>query len=131
MLSGTAGRELPITAESLPRLEAELSAAGRDAPSQTFLELFAGFNEPFTGAEATGLEWLSRDPAGVRAYTDDPWCGRLLSNGFVHDMIVGARAMWTPENERRVPRMVPVLVFAGDADPVGEFGDGLRDLVGR
>jgi alpha-beta hydrolase superfamily lysophospholipase len=131
VLSGAPGRELPIAAEVLPMLEAELEAAGRDAPSEAFLTMFAGFNEPFSGPDATGLEWLSRDPAEVRAYVDDPWCGQPLSNGFVHDMLLGARSMWTPENERRVSVGVPLLVFAGDQDPVGELGEGVRDLVGR
>jgi alpha-beta hydrolase superfamily lysophospholipase len=131
VLSGTAGRELPHIAEILPLLEAELSAAGRDAPSETFLSIFAGFNEPFAGPNATGLEWLSRDPAEVRAYIEDPWCGQPLSNGFVHDMLLGARRMWAPENERLVAVGGPLLVFAGDQDPVGESGDTMRDLVAR
>jgi len=131
VLSGTAGRELPIVREILPRLEAELAAAGRDAPSETFLSIFARFNDSFAGPNATGLEWLSRDPAEVRAYVEDPWCGQPLSNGFVYDMILGARRMWAPENERRVAVGGPLLVFAGDQDPAGEFGDAMRDLVAR
>jgi alpha-beta hydrolase superfamily lysophospholipase len=131
VLSGTTGRELPIVGEILPLLEAELNAAGRDAPSQTFLSIFARFNDPFAGPDATGLEWLSRDRAEVRAYIEDPWCGEPLSNGFVHDMLLGARRMWAPENERRVALGGPLLVVAGDEDPAGEFGDAMRDLVAR
>jgi alpha-beta hydrolase superfamily lysophospholipase len=131
VLSGTAGRELPNIGEILPLLEAELSATGRDAPSQTFLSIFARFNDSFAGPDATGLEWLSRDRAEVRAYIEDPWCGQPLSNGFVHDMLLGARRMWAPENERRVALGGPLLVFAGDQDPAGEFGDAMRDLVAR
>jgi alpha-beta hydrolase superfamily lysophospholipase len=131
VLSGTTGRELPNAGEILPQLEAEMGTAGRDAPSQTFLSIFANFNEPFAGPDATGLEWLSRDAAEVRAYIDDPWCGQPLSNGFVHDMLVGARKMWVPENERRVAVGGPLLVFAGDDDPAGEFGEAMRDLVVR
>jgi alpha-beta hydrolase superfamily lysophospholipase len=131
VLSGTTGRELPNVGEILPLLEAEMSAAGRDAPSETFLSIFANFNEPFVGPDATGLEWLSRDAAEVRAYIDDPWCGQPLSNGFVHDMLLGARRMWAPENERRVAVGGPLLVFAGDNDPAGEFGEAMRDLVAR
>lgn len=128
---GTAGRELSNIGEILPLLEAELTAAGRDAPSETFLSIFKDFNDSFAGPDATGLEWLSRDPAEMRAYIDDPWCGQPLSNGFVHDMLLGARRMWAPENERRVAVGGPLLVFAGDDDPVGEFGEAMRDLVAR
>jgi alpha-beta hydrolase superfamily lysophospholipase len=131
VLSGAPGRELPIVPEILPMLEAELATAGRDAPSEAFVAMFAGFNEPFAGPDATGLEWLSRDSTEVRAYVEDPWCGQPLSNGFVHDMLLGARSMWAPENERRAAVGVPLLVFAGDQDPVAEFGEGVRDLVAR
>jgi alpha-beta hydrolase superfamily lysophospholipase len=131
VLSGTTGRELPNAAEILPRLEAEVAAAGRDAPSETFLAIFADFNERFAGPGATGLEWLSRDAGEVRAYIDDPWCGQPLSNGFVHDMLLGARRMWAPENERRVAVGGPLLVLAGDDDPAGEFGEAMRGLVAR
>jgi len=131
VLSGTTGRELPNAGEILPRLEDEIRAAGRDAPSETFLSIFADFNERFSVPDATGLEWLSRDAAEVRAYIEDPWCGQPLSNGFVHDMLLGVRDMWAPENERRVSVGGPLLVLAGDDDPAGEFGEAMRDLVAR
>jgi alpha-beta hydrolase superfamily lysophospholipase len=131
VLSGTTGRELQNAGEILRQLEAEMSTSGRDAPSQTFLSIFANFNEPFAGPDATGLEWLSRDAAEVRAYIDDPWCGQPLSNGFVHDMLLGVRKMWAPENESRVCVGGPLLVFAGNDDPAGEFGEAMRGLVAR
>ena len=131
VLSGTTGRELHNVRELLPQLEAEIAAAGRDAPSQTFLSIFAGFNEPFAGPNATGLEWLSADRDEVRAYIDDPYCGQPLSNGFVHDMLLGTLRMWAPENERRVAIGGPLLVIAGERDPVGDFGDSMRELVAR
>jgi alpha-beta hydrolase superfamily lysophospholipase len=131
VLSGTTGRELANLRELLPQLEAEIAAAGRDAPSQTFLSVFAGFNEPFAGPDATGLEWLSADRDEVRAYIDDPWCGQPLSNGFVHDMFLATRRMWAPENERRVAVGGPLLVIAGERDPVGDFGNAMRELAAR
>lgn len=131
VLSGTTGRELPNIDEIIPVIEAELATTGREAPSAGFGAIFAGFNAPFAGPEATGLEWLSRDRAEVRAYIDDPWCGQPLSSGFVHDLMLGVRRMWNPESERRIPRRLPLLVFGGADDPVGENGEALRALVTR
>jgi len=102
-----------------------------DSPSELFAAMFAGFNEPFTSDDATGFEWLSCDPAEVKKYVDDPWCGAgvPLTNGFVADMIHGMVDAWDPEAEAKIPTNVPVLVMSGLQDPVGGFGEGASALA--
>ena len=53
--------------------------------------LFGKSNEPFDGPDATGFEWLSRDPAQVQRYVDDPACGFVLRAGSVANLMAGAR----------------------------------------
>jgi alpha-beta hydrolase superfamily lysophospholipase len=132
VLSGTSG-----SLDGADELEAILlaveEAEGADQPSALFSAMFAGFNEPFAGStsEPTGFEWLSRDTVEVAAYVDDPWCGGDLSNGFVTDMIRGMATMWDPAAEAQIPRTLPVLLIAGDQDPVGGFGESVRALHDR
>jgi alpha-beta hydrolase superfamily lysophospholipase len=134
-LSGTAD-SLPAGAEDLAeRVRAAIDRDGRDAPSEDFGLLFADFNEHFV-ADApadglTGFEWLSRDEAEVRAYVEDPWCGFPLSNGMVIDMADVLEETWAPGRLEDIPKELPILVFAGDRDPVGEFGAGIHRLVER
>ncbi len=135
VLSGTLS-SLPPGSEDLgARLDVAIASQGRDVPSEDFSMLFAGFNEPFVDTAPpggpTGFEWLSRDHAEVRKYVDDPWCGLPLSNGFVADSLRQRDEIWGPGSEQRLPKGIPVLFIAGDQDPVGEFGEGVRRLAER
>lgn len=134
VLSGTLS-SLPVSDDYGARVDAAIARDGRGAPSEEFAALFAGFNDPFVDParpeEATGFEWLSRDPAEVRKYVDDPWCGQLLTNGFVADNWRGLAEIWAPGSEERIPKGIPVLFIAGEQDPVGEFGEGVRRLAER
>jgi alpha-beta hydrolase superfamily lysophospholipase len=113
-------------------IEAMGAGEGADHPSETLAAMFAGFNATFERPTATGFEWLSRDPAEVRLYVDDPWCGEPLSNGYVADMLLALHEPWSPENASRLPAGLPLYVFSGDCDPVGgERGASVRELVER
>jgi alpha-beta hydrolase superfamily lysophospholipase len=136
VLSGTLSALPPLPGKDLAEaVAAAIARDGRDKPSAEFGMLFAGFNEPFAasapGGSPTGFEWLSRDHAEVQRYVDDPWCGLPLTNGFVADNLRDLAELWAPGREERIPRRVPVLFIAGDRDPVGEFGEGVRRLAER
>ena len=128
ILSGTTG--------SAPNLGAGIAAAqgmallrGDRAPSALQRVMFADFNKPF--APQPGFEWLSRDADEVRAYVDDPRCGFTFSNRLLLDMLRGYAATWKPENERRLPVTLPVLMFAGELDPVGRNTVAVTQLAER
>jgi alpha-beta hydrolase superfamily lysophospholipase len=135
ILTGSAA-SLSDAAEGLGEKVAEAAAKdGRDMPSMDFAMLFLNFNDPFVvsapGTGPTGFEWLSRDQDEVQKYVDDPWCGLPLSNGFVADMAAGLEATWADGADRDVPADLPVLIMAGDEDPVGGSGVSVRELSER
>jgi alpha-beta hydrolase superfamily lysophospholipase len=96
-------------------------------PSPVFASVFESFNKPFTGK--AGFEWLSRDVAEVKKYTDDPTCGFAFSNELVADFFTGLRDLWNPVNEARIPKGMPIYVVSGDQDPVGGNTAGLKILL--
>jgi len=132
ILSGTSG-SLDGADDLVALLAGIEEAEGHENPSALVAGMFAGFNESFTADidDPTGFEWLSRDRDEVRLYVDDPWCGSPLSNGFVTDMIRGMVQMWHPEEEARIPTGVPLLLIAGETDPVGDSGASVRALAER
>ena len=132
ILSGTSG-SLEGADDLIAILAGVEEAEGADAPSALFAGMFAGFNEPFAAAVAdpTGFEWLSRDRDEVQLYVDDPWSGGDLSNGFVTDMISGMALMWADGAESTIPAGLPILLVAGDQDPVGDNGESVRALAAR
>jgi alpha-beta hydrolase superfamily lysophospholipase len=128
ILSGTTG--------SAPNLGAGIAAAravallrGDRAPSSLQRVMFADFNKPF--APQPGFEWLSRDADEVRKYVADPHCGFTFSNRLLLDMLRGYAETWKPQNERRLPAALPVLLFAGELDPVGRKTVAVTQLAER
>ena len=77
----------------------------------------------------TVSDWLSRDDLEVDAYINDPLCGKLCSTGFYRDLLSGLKRIHQTENLKRIPRELPIYVFSGSADPVGEMGESTTALV--
>jgi alpha-beta hydrolase superfamily lysophospholipase len=126
ILSGTAYRPAPPK-ELLEAAEAAARAAPL-GPSAIWASRFASFNAPFSGGKP-GFAWLSRDPAEVRKYVDDPLCGFEFSNELTRDIFNGLAALREPAHEARTVRDRPVLVIVGDQDPVGDNGKAVRALL--
>jgi alpha-beta hydrolase superfamily lysophospholipase len=86
------------------------------------------YSKPFR-PNRTNFDWLSRDTNMVDAYVNDPYCGKLCSAGFYRDMLNGLGMVHQSEAIERIPRNLPVYVFSGSTDPVGEMGESPTALV--
>ncbi|MCL2128713.1 MAG: lysophospholipase, partial [Treponema sp.] len=63
------------------------------------------------------------------AYAADPFCGKLCSSGFYRDLTRGLIQIHRKEAMSRIRRDLPVYVFCGSADPVGDMGASPTALV--
>jgi alpha-beta hydrolase superfamily lysophospholipase len=127
ILSGSTGLPI-IPPQVLPLMEQAAAGELRDQiPAGP--GLFAALNKPFEPAR-TPFDWLSRDEAEVQKYVDDPWCGFPFSNGMSLDMARGIVDMLVPENQKRIPKNMPVLLVSGELDPVG-VNNGVQVLGDR
>lgn len=77
----------------------------------------------------TKFDWLSRDPAVVDAYIADPLCGFPVSVQSWIDMVAGLQRLASRDHQARLPRGLPVLLLAGDADPVSDRTRALGPLL--
>ncbi len=134
VLSGSNGPPPPLAA--LGRLVARieklrLGAAGR---SKLIHALgFDGMNKTFQPAR-TEMDWLSRDPAMVDQYVNDPECGFIATTASWIALLDALPSLAAAPNLRRIPVTMPVHLAAGRRDPVGDFGKGvqrLHDLYGK
>ncbi|MEU0807482.1 alpha/beta hydrolase [Streptomyces sp. NPDC005970] len=128
ILSGTF-RSLPATDTdaAITRLEAEIAAVGRTAPSGFTPQLFASFNDPYESR--TGYEWLSRDPAEVAAYAADERCGFAFSAGLSLDWVRAVRKINNPRNQARTPTRLPVHIAVGAEDPCNQRMTLVHELL--
>lgn len=131
VLSGSPGFKAK-SLNPLPRwiLAFEIRRRGAENGSEVMQSLlFGSANKPFDGPDATGFEWLSRDPAQVKLYVDDPQCGFVISTGSLKDLYAGSASASDPAGVSRIPKQLPIYVFSGSDDPVhGEKADVERML---
>jgi alpha-beta hydrolase superfamily lysophospholipase len=86
------------------------------------------YNKPFR-PNRTSFDWLSRDETEVDAYVNDPSSGNLCSAGFYRDLIRGLARIHRKEAMEKIRIDLPVYVFSGSADPVGDMGASPTALV--
>jgi alpha-beta hydrolase superfamily lysophospholipase len=87
------------------------------------------YNRPFKPCR-TPCDWLSRDEAEIDAYLGDPLRVNICSSGFYRDMLKWLYRIHRPQAMSRISRELPLYVFSGSADPVGEMGARPTALVG-
>jgi len=95
------------------------------------LDALGSYNQAFEPAR-TPYDWLSRDEAEVDAYIADDFCGSSnpLTYGLLCEVIGLAVPSVTPEAIRNIPA-IPVLLLAGEMDPVGAMAANVRELQSR
>lgn len=98
---------------------------GRHVGHQLNRMAFGAYNRRISNP-ATPFDWLSRDGEKVRQYIEDPLCGVTFTvNGFQTLFELISRIQ-KPENLEKIPKELPVLMVSGEADPVGDYGEGVR-----
>ena len=88
---------------------------------------FAGYNNGLEGR--TTHDWLNRDAAEVDKYLADERCTFTFTVNAYYSMFSGILRLHDPAFVAQVPKDLPLLFLAGDADPVGERGKGVERAV--
>jgi alpha-beta hydrolase superfamily lysophospholipase len=130
VLSGSNGKPPPIATlgRLVTRLE-RLRVGYRDVSPILSKLSFDDFNKAFAPNRTTA-DWLSRDPDEVDKYVDDPLCGFPVSVQTWLDMLDALPALTEPSRLARLPKDLPIYLFSGSEDPVGDRGAGVRRLHG-
>ncbi len=77
----------------------------------------------------TSHDWLTRDHKIVDAYVADPLCGFSITAGLAKDLLTGMLYNQEPEHLNKMRKDLPVLFIAGAEDPVGNYGEGVKQTV--
>jgi alpha-beta hydrolase superfamily lysophospholipase len=87
-------------------------------------------NAPFQPAR-TPFDWLSRDNAQVDAYIADPRCGFALDVESAASLAASSIRMADPAELARIPKGLPIYLFAGEDDPLNLKLSLLQELIAR
>ena len=87
---------------------------------------FGAYNNRFDGP--TKYEWLTKDREIINRYINDKYCTFKFTVSAVHDLITLTircnRGAWFKDIQKRLP----ILLIAGECDPVGNFGKGVKKV---
>ena len=103
---------------------------GSDYVSTLVNDLSLGaYNKQFAPNRTTA-DWISRDEAVVDAYMADPLCQFIPTVGMYRDMLGGLQYISSNRALSQMDPDTPVYLYAGDKDPVGSNGAGVRKVYG-
>ena len=91
---------------------------------------FGAFNKIFK-PNRTKFDWLSRDNDQVDKYVADPYCGGVFSLGFFHELLRGIAFVSKQKNINKTSADLPILIFSGEKDSVGNNGKSVAELLIR
>ena len=118
---------------ALPALAKVIDAMGKktgeEAPNEQLDKMiFGGYTKGIENVR-TPKDWLTRDSKIVDAYIADPLCGFVASSGLLRDMMLGIHYIQQPKHIHNMKKHLPVFFIAGDKDPVGANGKGVKQAA--
>lgn len=97
--------------------------------NRLFYKLSLGaYNQKFSPARTTA-DWICRDEKVVDTYLADPLCNFPIKAGMNHAMMCGLQYIGNKQNLAKMNRELPIYFFAGDQDPVGAMGEGVKKVA--
>jgi lysophospholipase len=123
VLSATAGHPgmLGVVGKKLATVNTTMMGKKNKTNLMTKLA-FGDFNKKYE--KRTEKDWLSRNNEVVDKYIADPYCMQVFTSQFFNDLLEAVLDINKLSNMEKVAKHKPVYLFAGDMDPVGDYGKG-------
>ena len=96
---------------------------GERAPAKLIAKATFGAYE-----KKLGGSFISSDPAEVERYRSDPYCSFICSNHFYRCFFRGLKKIYRKKELEGIDRSLPIFLIAGNCDPVGQMGKGVKRL---
>ena len=100
----------------------------RENPAGILNSLSIGAYEKSAKGEDSKNAWISFNKDNYHAYDKDPLSGYHCSNGFYYEFMKGLSTLNKKENLKTIDKKLPILIIAGDSDPVGKNSKGPTKL---
>jgi len=71
------------------------------------------------------FDWLSTNQENVQNYIADPSNGFTFTNSAFHELFSLINKVTNKRWAKQIPRSLPILLIAGEEDPVGNYGKGV------
>ena len=126
ILSGTGHQSAPLIGAGRLACALERLRMGSRGRSKLVNSVaFGSYNKAFKPNRTTH-DWLTRDEREVDKYIQDLLCGADATVGLFNDMLTGLDFIRKSKNIRKMRSDLPIYMFSGDKDPVGDMGKGVQ-----
>lgn len=99
----------------------------RDQESKLLASLSVGAYAKSVKDAKTSGDWLSYNEKNVEEFLANPLDGGPSSKGFYRELLRGTSRLYKKRNYKTVRRDLPLFLIAGEDDPVGAHGKGVRN----
>lgn len=102
---------------------------GRAKKPATLLDhlAFSKYNDRYDDVKSE-KDWISRDPEHIKRYLADKQCMFLFTDRAAYDFANLLDDVSGTQWAAKLPEDKPYLLTSGGMDPVGNFGDGVREV---
>jgi alpha-beta hydrolase superfamily lysophospholipase len=91
---------------------------------------FGSYNKGFDTSESDE-PWLTRDSSRISSRPTDPYCAFKFTAAGYADLFSMIGLSNSDAHFSAYPKSLPTLVVSGEADPVGDYGRGVRFVYER
>ncbi len=72
--------------------------------------------------------WLSRNAENVKQYMEEQYCSFIFTLNGYYNLFYSIYTLSHRDYLEKMPRKLPVFFVAGEEDPVGKFGKGVKKV---
>jgi alpha-beta hydrolase superfamily lysophospholipase len=129
ILSGTASFMKGLGTFGLYSAKVISKFKGRQRSNQLLKSVFfSEFNKKFK-PNRTKVDWISSDENQVDLFQADPYRIEDFSLSVFLDILKGSKKINKKTTFKKTPKTLPIFIFSGDKDPVGEMGEGVKKVA--
>ena len=129
ILSGTAAFMKGLGSFGLISTKFLSKLNGKHRSNEILKNLFFNqFNKKFK-PNRTKVDWISSDEKQVDKFEADPLRIEDFSLSVFRDILKGSKKVNQPQTFKNTPKNLPIYIFSGCKDPVGEMGKGVKKVT--
>ena len=129
ILSGTASFMKGLGSIGLMSAKVIRTFKGRSRSNKLLKSVFfSEFNKKFK-PNRTKVDWISSDEHQVDLFDADPYRIEDFSLSIFLDILKGSKEINKQTTFDATPKKLPIFIFSGDKDPVGEMGKGVTKVA--
>ncbi len=127
VICGTSGKN-PAAAIAILLAGAVAKLKGSKHKSNFINNLAFGTYNKKIASPRTAFDWLTTDDEIVDKYIADKYCGFLFSAVGYRDLFTILNTVSGKNRFSGLDKELPVLLVAGEEDPVGSYGKGVKEV---